>query len=234
MSNLKKHFEYELNLIKKNLHPEEGGLIIEDFIDNIRDIIETFSKQGHSGGSAPCYASTISDTIKKTLNFEPLSPIMGTDDEWTNDIDPQTFQNKRCSAIFKNNMLYPTKNRNSNKPYYIDAIIWQGKEDWDTFTGKIEDVASWQYIKKFPFTPKRFYIDVIYEKYDINKHGTNVGCTTKDDEDYVTIIKDRNQLKEVEKYYDMLEQLKELNPGKYYKITRKEKIIEINANKDSK
>lgn len=232
---LKEHFEREIQIMKKDLKNGDE-LIIEDFIDNIRDIINTFSEQGHSGGSAPYYASLLSNTIKKTLNFEPLSPIMGTDDEWSNEIDDDLFQNIRLSSLFKNNTQSKSnkKRKISNKPYFLDAIIWQGEDKYDTFTGQVEDIASWQYIKGFPFTPKRFYIDVYNEKYDENIHKNEHYSKDDDGNKYVTRIKDRTQLKEVEKYYDMLEQLKELNPKKYYKITRKQKIKKINENKNSK
>lgn len=229
--NTREYFENELKILKKN-KKKDVDLLIEDFIDNIRDIIEIFRKQGHSGGSAPYYSAAISSTIKKVLSFEPLSPIMGTDDEWSNEIDPNTYQNERCTSLFKTNIL----KRSHNKPYYLNAIVWQGEDEYDTFTGTVEDIASWQYIKGFPFTPKKFYINVKRVLYDIKIHK-NMNYTSCDAGDYVYLIKNRNELKKVEEYYDMLEQLKKLNPQKYYKITRKnklEKIKEINENKNNK
>ena len=233
MNNYEKHFDEELRIMKEHMTDDDGELLIEDFIENVKEITKVFSKQGHSGGSAPYYASTIANTIKKVLMFEPLSPIYGTDEEWGNEIDPNMYQNKRFSALFKNNKT--NNGKINNKPYTVDAIIWQGVEEWDTFTGQVEDVASWQYIKGFPFTPKKFYIDVIYEDYDETKHGENAITSSGDNGNYVTFIKDRNQLKEVEEYYDVLEQLKELNPKKYYKITRKQKLKKLeNVDKNSK
>jgi len=240
MNNYEKFFEEELKILKENMTPktedgEDNHLIIEDYIDIIKKITKIFSKQGHSGGSAPFYSATLSNTIKKVLNFEPLSTITGKDYEWSNEIDEEVFQNKRLSSLFKNN---PDSKKNRNKkissnPYFIDAIIWQGEDEYDTFTGQVEDVASWQYIKGFPFTQKKFYIDIIKEKYDEHKHGKDVNYSEYDGIKYVNLIKDRNQLKEVEEYYNMLEQLKELNPRKYNKIIRKEKIKQINESENS-
>lgn len=245
MNNYEKFFEKELKILKENMvaiddsktevniETEDNHLIIEDYIDIIKKITRIFSKQGHSGNSAPFYSSILSDTIKKVLNFEPLSPITGNENEWDNNIDKDLYQNKRLSSLFKNNTQSKSnKNRKiSEKPYYIDAIIWQD-EDGIAFTGQVEDIASYQYIKCFPFTPKKFYIDVYYEKYDETKHKNEI-YTKGDDGKYITRIKNRNQLKEVEKYYDMLEQLKELNPKKYNKTIRKIKLEKIDENTNS-
>jgi len=104
------------------------------------------------------------------------------------------YQNLRCSALFKNG-----KNEN---PYYIDAVVFQGEDEFDLFTGKVEDVNSLQYIKDFPFEPKTFYIDVYKELYNKEKHGKNADIFTISNKDYVYRIKDRKQLEEVYKYYD--------------------------------
>lgn len=58
-----------------------------------------FSEQGHSGFSAS-YAINI---LEKLLRFEPITPLTGNDDEWTElDYDKDTkYQNKRYSRVFK-------------------------------------------------------------------------------------------------------------------------------------
>ena len=64
-------------------------------------MVEEFSKEGHSGFSAN-YAL---QCLTKLLNYKPLSPLTGDDDEWTDvsDLSGETmFQNKRYSAVFKN------------------------------------------------------------------------------------------------------------------------------------
>jgi len=162
-----------------------------------------FSNQGHSGCSASRYANTLASTIKDILLWNPISPINNFDDEW-DDVDNNMFQHKRNSAVFKDGK--------DDKSYFLDAIVWQGVEDWDTFTGKICDTYSSQFIK-FPFTPKTFYIDVIrvYDSIEnIEKLGYNYSEDfdedgMKTDKVYYTIIKDKSQLLEVAKYYDMID-----------------------------
>lgn len=114
-------------------------------------------------------------------------------------------------------------------PYFVDAIIWvnENNED-DSFTGRIEDVASWQYIRKFPFTPKKFFIKYYMEKYDESKHKNyDDQIENIDGVKYIKMIKNKNKLKKVDKHYNMLEQLKTLNEKKYNKIIRKNKLNEI-------
>ena len=188
------HFETELKILQDNLEPkEDNNLVIEDYIPTIREIIKIFSSQGHSGGSAPFYYGNLSQVIKNTLAFKPLSPITGEDSEWI-EHDHGVYQNNRCSAVFKN-----TKN---SKPHYLNAITWQGEDDYDTFSGSVEDVRSRQYIK-LPFTPKTFYIDVRREEYSKEKHGDEDYFETSDGKaKYVYRIKDKKQLDEVKEYYD--------------------------------
>lgn len=55
-----------------------------------------FSIEGHSGMSA----GLAMNITKQVCMFRPLSPLTGADDEW-NEVGEGTFQNKRCSTIFK-------------------------------------------------------------------------------------------------------------------------------------
>ncbi len=64
--------------------------------DNILEIVETFSKQGHSGFSAN-YALNI---IKRLLDWKPITPLTGEEDEW-HFVGDNTYQNKRYSAVFR-------------------------------------------------------------------------------------------------------------------------------------
>lgn len=190
MSNLVEHAKIEL--LKLGYKPIED---CEDDPDkwiqeNVLELLEVFSKQGHSGHSAPYVISL----FNKLANFEPVAPIMCTDDEWT-DVgkfgNDDTFQNKRCSAVFKQGV--------DGKPYYLDAIVWKNQKG-NTYTGnncinsKHEKIKSSQLIK-IPFTPKTFYIDVI--DYEVAP------------DDWESVIKDESQLKEVWKYYEKPETLSE-------------------------
>ena len=161
--------------------------------ENVLELLEVFSKQGHSGMSAP-YAINM---FKKLASWEPLSPVNGEDWEW-NDISRESqkvlFQNKRCSGLFK---------EEDGSCNYVSAIVWQGPDDWDTFTGSgFEGIGSSLDIKGFPFTPKTFYIDVTKVPFDSKIHDEEkYHVTTCGDGDYVYAIKDHNQLKEVFDYY---------------------------------
>jgi hypothetical protein len=99
----------------------------------------TFSKQGHSGSTAP-YAVGV---LEKLLMFEPLKPLTGEDDEW-NEVGTGVFQNRRCSHVFKSE---------SDGAYDIEGIIWRDA-DGCTFTSYESRVPV-----TFPYTPKREYRD---------------------------------------------------------------------------
>ena len=117
--------------------------------ENVLELLEVFSKQGHSGSSAPFAVSYFT----KLASFLPIAPITCEEDEWVdvgNLGDDDTFQNNRCSAVFKNGK--------DGKPYYLDAIVWR-YPDGSAFTGTVEGIGSRQFIK-LPFIPKTFYVDV--------------------------------------------------------------------------
>ena len=92
MSNLHDYAKSELERI---------GMFNDDIYNGnvakaIMALIDLFREQGHSGFTAPY---TI-QTFARLAMFKPLAPLTGEDDEWTEHADG-TFQNKRCSSIFK-------------------------------------------------------------------------------------------------------------------------------------
>jgi hypothetical protein len=163
---------------------------------SVMELIEVFSKQGHSGMSAPMVASL----FHKLANYEPLQPITGRDEEWTevsvyrDKTGKPWYQNKRCSGLFKDGK--------DGKPYYIDAIIkrdqkgitwsgrcWLNEEDWLNGDRNLM-IDKRGYVKSFPFTPKTFYIDV--RDVEVAK------------DDWESFIVDPSQLDEVWEYYDKM------------------------------
>ena len=195
MNNSQLHAKRELDILAATA----PDAIILPFSKEILALCEAFGKSGQSGGSAPYVASAISQAVNNLMMFKPIAPITGEDSEWFKP-DENTFQNNRCSAVFKENK--------EGKPYYLDAIVWKGEEDWDTFTGSVyiddndfELISSRQFIK-LPFKPKTFYIDVVRvpitkeeaESRDMHYNEGNDGC-------YYTILKDPQQLEEVFEYY---------------------------------
>lgn len=182
----------KLELEMAGMFSEEGDFYEGMTGKAVLELIELFSKQGHSGMSAPLVA----DIFKKLANYEPLQPITGKDEEWGDVRDfgngKSWYQNKRCSALFKDGK--------DGKPYYIDAIVkrdqrgitwsgfaWLSEEDYKT-GDRTKMVGKKGYIKEFPFTPKTFYIDV--KDVEVAK------------DDWESFIVDPLQLDEVWKYYD--------------------------------
>ena len=97
MSNLLSHAEDELNRIGMTEDsPDEMNRMMRK---HILHMMQEFANEGHSGFSAS-YAISI---LTKLMDFKPLSPLTGEDDEWVkhdygNDV---TYQNKRRSSVFK-------------------------------------------------------------------------------------------------------------------------------------
>lgn len=145
MSNLVEHAKYELGLAglldsEKDFY---GGLTGKAVLE----LIECFSKQGHSGMSAGIVISL----FEKLANFKTISPISGSSEEWsTETFDGETFQNIRLPNLFKKGIY--------GRAYYLDAIVWQEKNG-TCFTGTVDNITSRQYVK-LPFTPKTFYVKI--------------------------------------------------------------------------
>jgi hypothetical protein len=193
MTNTQSFAKQELDILAATV----PDAIVTPFSKEILALCEAFGESGQSGGSAPFTATAISKAIKKLLLFEPIYPITGTDEEWVNvrDIsneDEMTYQNKRCSALFKSK---------SGKCWYVDAIVKKVAQTGQCFSGdfwlsredylagdKTKKIGCAHYVKSFPFTPKTFYIDVVEEE------------VAKDD--WEMYVKDVKQLNKVWKYYD--------------------------------
>jgi hypothetical protein len=147
----------------------------------VMELIEVFSKQGHSGMSA----GLVADIFWKLSNYKSLSPITGEDWEWKDaEISDDTLQNKRCFSLFKV----------KDTITYGNAIVFVDPEG-PSWTGSAylldsgKKVRSSQKIKGFPFEPKSFRIDV--EKKEFS------------DGELQSVIKHPEQLEEVAKYYDV-------------------------------
>jgi len=76
----------ELDLI--NFGEEDTRVMIE--------ILEKFFDQWDSGGAV----ATVQPILNRCIAGKPLSPLMGTDDEFV-EVGTGVFQNKRCSTVFK-------------------------------------------------------------------------------------------------------------------------------------
>lgn len=125
---------------ERELPPADGDEMQEAMNLALREIVFVFGSQGHSGFSAG-YATS---ALEKLLRFEPLRPLTGEPDEWT-EIDPGYWQNNRCSRVFKDTdgRAYDTEGRVFCEP------------DGGCYTG----IDSRVYIT-FPYRPKTEYVDV--------------------------------------------------------------------------
>jgi hypothetical protein len=94
LSNLLSYAEDELNRIGMTEDsPDEMNV---EMRKHILHMVKEFSEEGHSGFSGR-YALNI---LTKLLDFKPITPLTGADDEW-NDVGEDYWQNKRCSSVFK-------------------------------------------------------------------------------------------------------------------------------------
>lgn len=113
--------------------------------DNILELLEVFSKQGHSGMSAPY----VIGMFFKLANHEPITPLTGEDSEWEK-VDFQTLQNVRCSRVFKN--------INTGETYDIQGKVFE-EPDGARYTSRESRVNI-----VFPYMPNTQVIKVAGEK----------------------------------------------------------------------
>jgi hypothetical protein len=137
--NIIKHAEIELKSIGYDLNDKEEGPN-KWIVENLFELLTVFSKQGHSGSSAPYCINMFS----KLANFEPLSPLRGTDDEWV-EVSDNLWQNIRCGHVFKNN---------KGEVWDINGRVFI-ESNGCSYTCK----KSVVYID-FPYTPQKEYVNV--------------------------------------------------------------------------
>ena len=136
---LLKYAEYELSRIPK----DEDGM--QDVMNaDILAIVKMFSEQGHSGFSAN-YALSM---LERLMRFKPISPLTGEDDEW-NEISHGSWQNKRCSSVFKDV---------DGNAYDIDGVIVSDNGGITWFTsGRFRKNITFPYFP--PTHPENVYIE---------------------------------------------------------------------------
>jgi hypothetical protein len=122
---------------------DEGGKFDcewqELLCNQVLELLDIFSKHGHSGSSAP-YAINLFKTLAA---FEPIVPLTGQAFEW-NEVGGY-WQNNRCSHVFKGK---------DGRAYDSTGKIFR-ESNGACYTSRESRV----YIE-FPYTPKAKYIDV--------------------------------------------------------------------------
>lgn len=115
--------------------------------EHVLDLLRVFSDEGHSGTTAPYTVNM----FKKLAMFEPLVPLTGEDWEW-NEVGAGTFQNKRCSRVFKQ------ADRFDGQAYDIEGKVFREPN------GSCYTSADSRVPVTFPYTPKTEYVDVTGEE----------------------------------------------------------------------
>lgn len=144
MSNLVEYAKRELDIIGLGINDRTGESYDYTMRSHILHMVEEFSKEGHSGFSGS-YALSV---LRRVLDYKPLSPLTGEDDEWNqvSDGDNPVYQNKRASSVFKDN----------SGAYWSDGIVfWEWLTDKDTgekFKSHYTSRDSRVKIESFPWT----------------------------------------------------------------------------------
>ncbi|CAB4145760.1 hypothetical protein UFOVP1204_67 [uncultured Caudovirales phage] len=138
MSNLMTHAENEMRIAGLyDADSDYGGMIP----DAVLKMMKVFADEGHSGMSA----SLVISIFQKIARYEPLTPLTGADDEW-HEPSPGTFQNVRCSHVFKDGK--------DGQAYDINGKVFR-YPNGACYTGRDSRVFI-----DFPYTPTREFVDV--------------------------------------------------------------------------
>lgn len=109
---------------------------------NIIELLQVFSAQGHSGFSAGYCISA----FEKLAMFKPIGPLTGEAHEWSEPYCHEgTCQNRRDGRVFK---------EADGTAYFIDGKIFR-EPDGACFTSRESRV----YITEWPYTPVSIYVD---------------------------------------------------------------------------
>lgn len=136
MSNLEKFAETEL---RRAGWFDDDGFYGDMMGHAVLKMVKLFADEGHSGMSAGLAVQL----FEKVSMFQPLTPLTGEDDEWT-EVGPKVWQNNRCSTVFK---------KADGRAYDIEGRIFR-EPDGACFTS-----ADSRVYVTFPYTPVREYVD---------------------------------------------------------------------------
>lgn len=150
-TNVLKYAQRELEILERNVDVKKdspGALEMQKCMtNNLLEILAVFATQGHSGMSAS-YATW---AVTQLLDYKPLTPIWGTEDEWMvvarDMVDGVCYQNRRHSSVFKDD----------HRSYQSGGVVFKEPNGCCYLSG-----ASRQTIE-FPYAPMVIYVEVDLE-----------------------------------------------------------------------
>jgi hypothetical protein len=137
MSNLLEHARREMRAAGLYDADADYGGAIGPAVERM---VENFDAEGHSGYSASLALSIFA----KVAAFEPLGPLTGADDEWT-EVSRGMWQNKRCSHVFKGE---------DGRAYDINGRVFRES------SGACYTNSESRVYVEFPYTPHTEYVQV--------------------------------------------------------------------------
>lgn len=139
----------ELELLEKDWEDKAGLEMQKWATKEVMKLAKVFAKQDHSGPSA----SYILNLVQRLFDWKPIKPLTGEDDEWGEELnkDKHTQQNKRCSAVFRDNF-------DNSTAYYLHGKVFSddGGKTWFT---KKESAVPITFPYKVPLESEYIYLD---------------------------------------------------------------------------
>jgi hypothetical protein len=134
-----------------------GECIDEKFMTHVyvcRRIIDllTSMENKNKGDEA---LSILTDILDKMVNFLPVTPLRGEDDEW-DEISPGNFRNKRYPDVIKTNEESINQSFDTARKVFCSSKKdAEGKEETIFFTNHESSVPI-----TFPYMPEKEYVEV--------------------------------------------------------------------------
>lgn len=145
-SSLYEHAEHELGLLLVGIS-DDAREVQEHVNKDILEMVEVFSRQGHSGLSAE-YTLKM---IVRLLDWKPLKPLLGTDEEWGT--DASKYQNNRYPSVFKD--------KKTGVPFDVKAApIFTENNGKSWFRSNVSrDEITFPYTVPDEYDTERLYLD---------------------------------------------------------------------------
>lgn len=141
----------ELKMLEDGCKDKNELMMQKAITKNVMSIVKEFCNEGHSGFSA----SYTLNIIKRLLDWKPIKPLTGADDEWGEvqswNKKTNTQQNKRCTAVFR-------KNFDNSTAYYLYGKVFSDNGGRTWYTNR-ESFTPIVFPFKVPLEPEYVYLD---------------------------------------------------------------------------